>query len=102
MQFSNVRDLLVVRKAILPVVIRNKERRKGEEVYADNLAASTSISYEIAGEPGRAAVKSKAYSNPLDNVVDLREYDVPYYVRVAIDLGGFLYLVPPAPTLVGI
>lgn len=24
----------------------------------------------------------------IDNIIDIREYDVPYYVRVAIDLGN--------------
>jgi DNA polymerase epsilon subunit 1 len=86
-QFANVRDLLTIRKAIMPAVYRNKDRKKGEEVYADNLAAATAIHYEPL--EGKQAFKSKAYSDPLDNVEDLREYDVPYYVRVAIDLGGF-------------
>lgn len=26
----------------------------------------------------------------IDNIIDIREYDVPYYVRVAIDLGNWL------------
>lgn len=29
---------------------------------------------------------SKSISDQLDNIVDLREYDVPYHVRVSIDL----------------
>lgn len=29
---------------------------------------------------------SKSISDQLDNIVDMREYDVPYHVRVSIDL----------------
>lgn len=29
---------------------------------------------------------SKKMTEQLDNIVDMREYDVPYHVRVAIDL----------------
>ena len=30
---------------------------------------------------------SKTSKNPLDNITDIREYDIPYYVRAAIDTG---------------
>lgn len=29
---------------------------------------------------------SKSISDQLDNIVDMREYDVPYHVRLSIDL----------------
>ena len=29
---------------------------------------------------------SKSIADQLDNIVDMREYDVPYHVRVSIDL----------------
>ncbi|KAI9016029.1 putative POL2-DNA polymerase epsilon, calytic subunit A [Hyaloraphidium curvatum] len=86
LQFANVRDLLSVRKALLPAVIRNKERRKGEEVYGDSLAANGTLVYEQNGEASKIASKLKGFSDALDNLEDIREYDVPYYVRVAIDL----------------
>lgn len=28
----------------------------------------------------------KSFADQLDNIVDMREYDVPYHVRVSIDL----------------
>lgn len=28
----------------------------------------------------------KSLSDQLDNIVDMREYDVPYHIRVSIDL----------------
>lgn len=31
-------------------------------------------------------VNSKSISDQLDNIVDMREYDVPYHVRLSIDL----------------
>jgi DNA polymerase epsilon subunit 1 len=49
-------------------------------------SAANNIGYET--QSLSAAMSSR--KNPeesLDNVLDIREYDVPYYVRVAIDLG---------------
>lgn len=49
-------------------------------------SAANNIGYETQSH--LAAMSSR--KNPeevLDNVLDIREYDVPYYVRVAMDLG---------------
>lgn len=35
-----------------------------------------------------AAARRAMTTNALENVIDIREYDVPYYVRAAIDNGN--------------
>lgn len=51
-----------------------------------SFSAANNIGYE--NQSHFAAMSSR--KNPedtLDNILDIREYDVPYYVRAAIDLG---------------
>lgn len=57
--------------------------------FVVNFSAANNIGYE--NQPHFAAMSSR--KNPedtLDNILDIREYDVPYYVRAAIDLGNDL------------
>ncbi|KAJ1731895.1 DNA polymerase epsilon catalytic subunit [Coemansia biformis] len=63
--FRNVQDLLAVRRELQPMVRRN-ERRSG-------------IVSAYEGENTAREVE--------DMLLELREYDVPYYLRVAIDMG---------------
>ncbi|KAJ2763784.1 DNA polymerase epsilon catalytic subunit, partial [Coemansia nantahalensis] len=63
--FRNVQDLLAVRRELQPVVRRN-ERRSGI----------------VSAYEGEGVVRETE-----DMLVELREYDVPYYLRVAIDMG---------------
>ncbi|KAF2862170.1 DNA polymeras-like protein epsilon [Piedraia hortae CBS 480.64] len=82
LEFQNVNDLLAVRRVIAPLVQRNKSRRKVEDVYAD-----------LGGGGGGVDLFDDAHLDDKRRVADageyisdLREYDVPYHVRVAIDL----------------
>ena len=87
--FRNVGDLLSVRKVLLPVATTNKEKLDALDTYAEVVNAS------LAGmdlESEAAASSRKNISDALDYVVDIREYDVPYYLRVAIDKGKRLLL----------
>ncbi|KAL1924531.1 uncharacterized protein VTP21DRAFT_4185 [Calcarisporiella thermophila] len=81
LSFRNVQDLLSVRKIIMPVAKKNEERFDAVDAYADVISATTGIEYE------RDTVQSlrKGLHDALDNIIDIREYDVPYYLRVAID-----------------
>lgn len=50
-------------------------------------SAANNIGYE--NQPHSAAMSTRKITDEtLENVMDIREYDVPYYVRVAIDLGN--------------
>ncbi|KXS12658.1 putative POL2-DNA polymerase epsilon, calytic subunit A [Gonapodya prolifera JEL478] len=76
--FRNVRDLLSVRKVLLQTVQANREGKQAAEVYENN--------WNIVGYEDELQ-QSKGLKDPLDLIDDIREYDVPYYIRVAIDNG---------------
>ncbi|KAJ2357938.1 DNA polymerase epsilon catalytic subunit [Coemansia sp. RSA 2618] len=60
--FHNVNDLMAVRRELQPLVRRNSRRRELVSAYADAETAEVE-----------------------DAVLEMREFDVPYYLRVAID-----------------
>ncbi|KAJ2023397.1 DNA polymerase epsilon catalytic subunit, partial [Coemansia sp. S85] len=62
--FRNVQDLLAVRRELLPVVRRNEKRSDLVHTYAEE----------------RDGVRELE-----DCILEMREFDVPYYLRVAID-----------------
>ncbi|RNA10734.1 DNA polymerase epsilon catalytic subunit A [Brachionus plicatilis] len=67
--FLNVDELIKVRREILNFVKRNKELNM-KNSYETNFVDDSLI--------------KKA--DQLENIIDIREYDVPYHVRVSIDL----------------
>ncbi|TFJ85676.1 hypothetical protein NSK_003184 [Nannochloropsis salina CCMP1776] len=77
LSFFNVSELMDVRSVLLPLVERNKQR------MAVGLAGD-------AREGGMEGLGPGSGARPPDDffetLVDIREYDVPYVVRVAIDL----------------
>ena len=75
LRFESTRDLMDVRRLLLPVVQRNRAKRAANAAYA----AMQSAHPDGAGG-GRQ-------DNWLERVEDVREYDVPYHQRVAIDTG---------------
>ncbi|KAF8939090.1 DNA polymerase epsilon catalytic subunit [Dissophora ornata] len=80
LSFRNVRDLLAVRKVLLPAAKENQSKMSVLDTYAE--AISASLDMGLDSEP----IASKAGGGEgLDHIVDIREYDVPYTIRVAID-----------------
>ncbi|KAL7272628.1 DNA polymerase epsilon catalytic subunit [Rhizina undulata] len=82
LDFHNVPDLLAVRKAILPVAEANKKNLNAMDTYAEVASASAGFDFLHDGNDQR---KSTAAVEACDFIVDIREFDVPYHVRVAID-----------------
>ncbi|XP_060641327.2 DNA polymerase epsilon catalytic subunit A [Anolis sagrei] len=81
LSFNTVDDLVKVRKEISPAVRKNRERDQSVDAYTTMLASA------LAG--GSLSSKdeepSKKTSDQMDNIVDMREYDVPYHIRLSID-----------------
>ncbi|KAL1527844.1 hypothetical protein AB1Y20_009223 [Prymnesium parvum] len=80
--FRNTRDLMEVRKLVLPAVRKNKDKREAQSTYN--------------GLEGDHDTANRASDSWLDQINDIREYDVPYHHRIAIDTGrrvGKWYLV---------
>ena len=92
--FRNVSDLLTVRRDVAPLAIANGAKRDAVDAYAEvvNATADASTRIEIDGEFGddpdaetQGTAAGGRDRDPRDAIIDIREYDVPYYLRVAID-----------------
>eukprot|EP00039_Didymoeca_costata_P008145 m.108515 g.108515 ORF g.108515 m.108515 type:complete len:2231 (-) comp13968_c0_seq1:73-6765(-) len=80
LSFLNIQDLMAVRDKIRPAVNKNKAK-SGPSVY-DESAFQTAQGRIAAEDRARA---TRSVEDVQDFMVDLREYDVPYHMRVAID-----------------
>ncbi|KAI3706102.1 hypothetical protein L1987_76358 [Smallanthus sonchifolius] len=70
--FDTVQQLMQVKSDIMRVVERNQEKSNAAEAYESVFAAGKS---------------KERIQDFIDCIADLREYDVPYHVRFAIDNG---------------
>lgn len=95
LRFQNVHDLLNVRRELLPLAEKAQREVSAVEAYANMMqdgGASGMAEYTVSLDEGNqrpgASAKKHARSggrSPEQCVVALYEYDVPYYLRVAID-----------------
>ncbi|EDN08920.1 hypothetical protein HCAG_05419 [Histoplasma mississippiense (nom. inval.)] len=82
LSFANVGDLLGVRKSILPIAQKNKKNVNAMDTYAE--MASSNVGFDLFDEEVNDRPQ-KAFIDASEYIVDIREYDVPYHVRVSID-----------------
>ncbi|KAJ5749780.1 DNA polymerase epsilon catalytic subunit A [Penicillium manginii] len=83
LNFANVGNLLEVRRAILPLAEKNKKNSTMMDAYVEMSSAATGFDLfddEILNEQ-----RPNGNIQASDFIVDIREYDVPYHVRVSID-----------------
>lgn len=105
LSFRNQTDLFSVRRELLPLATKNREMLDAVDTYAEVVAgestgdhlggAAMEIDMEDAwgmgtsggggGRGGFVQDGKDKQMNPQDAILDIREYDVPYYLRVAID-----------------
>lgn len=93
--FRNISDLLTIRRDILPLALANSAKRDAVDAYAEVIRATTDASMDIEfeedGEMGMGSSSRGKWpgqardQDPRECIIDVREYDVPYYLRVAID-----------------
>lgn len=93
--FHNVQDLLSVRRELLPMAERAQKSQQAVDTYAgvlDDEITEASMNIELEEDTwasrNRRADKGKsrvAHVDAEDCINDIREYDVPYHLRVAID-----------------
>lgn len=84
--FANVNDLLAVRRTILPIAEQNKSKVSAMDTYAEVASANAGFDlFEDHHELERDR-RPGGIADASDFIQDIREYDVPYHVRVAIDL----------------
>ncbi|XP_015904688.2 DNA polymerase epsilon catalytic subunit A [Parasteatoda tepidariorum] len=78
LMFSAINDLTKVRKDIMPHVRKNKEKVKNSKSFN-----------EILNKHPETGTSKKMFEQ-IDSIIDIREYDVPFHVRVSIDLKIFV------------
>ncbi len=84
--FRNVTDLLAVRRDIMPLALANGAKRNAIDAYAETVIATEGSHMDIDSPWGAEAGTSTARDkDPRDAIIDIREFDVPYYLRVAMD-----------------
>ena len=83
LSFANVSDLLSVRRVIMPIAEKNRGSMNAMDTYAE--VASATAGFDIFDEERSNEKRSTSISEASDFIVDIREYDVPYHVRVTID-----------------
>lgn len=83
LSFANVNDLLAVRRAISPIAEKNKSKMNAMDTYAEVASANAGI--DMFDEDIENEKRPNSVLDGGDFIVDIREYDVPYHVRVAID-----------------
>lgn len=93
LHFRNVSDLLAVRRDIMPLALANSAKLDAVDAYAEVVQATTeaTMSIEVDDEwgmdvdSGAATGPGSKDRDPREGIIDIREYDVPYYLRVAMD-----------------
>lgn len=83
LSFNTVDDLVKVKREISPAVRKNREREKSNDAYTSMLSSAL-VGGNVVTEDEECT--SKKMTEQRDNIIDMREYDVPYHVRVSIDL----------------
>ncbi|PVH92667.1 DUF1744-domain-containing protein [Periconia macrospinosa] len=83
LNFANVNNLLAVRKVLAPIVEKNKKNVNALDTYME--VASGNADFDIFNDDYEHEKRYTATIDASDFILDIREYDVPYHVRVAID-----------------
>ncbi|XP_017476166.1 PREDICTED: DNA polymerase epsilon catalytic subunit A isoform X2 [Rhagoletis zephyria] len=83
LSFLNQTAMTKVRRELAAAVRRNVEREKSNTFYMQMLSSS------LAGTNFGGDGEVKKQMDYMDLILDIREHDVPYHVRVSIDLSIF-------------
>ncbi|XP_073950246.1 DNA polymerase epsilon catalytic subunit 1 [Choristoneura fumiferana] len=81
LSFMSQNELMKVRREILTAVNKNKEREKKDSIYAEMLTNALTSAAAIE--------HAKKTTDHMENILDIREHDVPFHVRVSIDMKIF-------------
>ncbi|KAK9328195.1 hypothetical protein V1520DRAFT_346727 [Lipomyces starkeyi] len=82
--FANVSNLLAVRREIMPLAEKNKKMLDALDVYAEVATAGMDLNNDFT-DISTQNNKSTREVDVTEHITDVREYDVPYHVRVSID-----------------
>uniref|UniRef100_A0A8D8VQ89 DNA polymerase epsilon catalytic subunit n=3 Tax=Cacopsylla melanoneura TaxID=428564 RepID=A0A8D8VQ89_9HEMI len=79
--FINQVDMQKVKQQLMAAVRKNKAKDGQNQIYMEMLTESLMNKHDVG-----STVKNVDH---MDSILDIREYDVPYHVRVSIDLKIF-------------
>uniref|UniRef100_M4B9S0 DNA polymerase epsilon catalytic subunit n=1 Tax=Hyaloperonospora arabidopsidis (strain Emoy2) TaxID=559515 RepID=M4B9S0_HYAAE len=108
LSFATVTDLMVVKRELAPLIARNQERLHARQAYEmqgrqtkEHVTEDDLAFFGADGTGAATGTPTAAADESESSLLELREYDVPYAMRVAIDLDirvGAWYLVDYDPT----
>ncbi|KAI9994374.1 hypothetical protein PInf_010984 [Phytophthora infestans] len=87
LSFNTVSDLMTVKRELAPLVARNQERLQARQAYELQGQTREQVTEDdlVFGADADGA-KGAGTDESESSLLELREYDVPYPMRVAIDL----------------
>ncbi|XP_053674267.1 DNA polymerase epsilon catalytic subunit 1 [Anopheles nili] len=88
LSFPNTTQMNKVKRDLNNAVQKNREREKTNTYYMQMLSVSLSTAIRFEDAEGEGS-KPNQNVDFYDYIVDMREHDVPYHVRVSIDLNIF-------------
>lgn len=95
LSFTNQTAMVKVKRELMAAVRRNVEREKSNTFYMQMLSSSLGAGNtardgaRVGGDDESGLSDNKKQMDYYDSILDMREYDVPYHVRVSIDLRIF-------------
>ncbi|ORY22632.1 hypothetical protein BCR39DRAFT_551237 [Naematelia encephala] len=91
--FHNTADLQTLRRELLPMAQSNSAKFTAVDAYADIVGTEGAMSHLNGDGDGDEKawgaeddVKKRRDKEPAECIIDIREHDIAYYLRVAIDL----------------
>ncbi|WVW81918.1 DNA polymerase epsilon catalytic subunit A [Kwoniella bestiolae CBS 10118] len=89
--FHNTADLQSIRREILPLAEANSAKFTAVDAYADVVGAENAMNGNDDDQEGKAwGAEDEGHKRrdkePAECIIDIREHDINYYLRVAIDL----------------
>lgn len=92
LSFRNTQDLVAVRTVLRPAADINRKKMENTGVFEEVQGYFIMLNLRLTETSNQPFEKSerittKNSQDVLENILELREYDVQYYVRVAIDCG---------------
>lgn len=84
----------------MPLALANGKKMDAVDAYAEVVNAEAALRVQADDDETTAwgaegnSTGAKAYKDkdPRESIIDIREYDVPYYLRVAIDNGKSFHI----------
>lgn len=86
LSFHNVSDLLGARRLLAPIVKENQNKRDNRDLFQIMNFNNTNLDGGMNDyHTDSKLLKNEPVADPLSFIDEIREYDVPYHVRISID-----------------